>query len=804
MSLASRAVRGFAGPLFLLSLSLPLAGQCDLQWQPGAPVAGIAGTVADAALLANGDIVVGGTFTRANAALVANVARWNGTDWLPLGTGVDGGVSAVVEMPNGDIVVGGAFTMAGGTPASRVARWNGAAWSPLGSGVNNVVNALLVLPNGDLLAAGQFTMAGGVAASRLARWDGVAWSPLTTATTAGNIHALTLLANGNVAIGGSFASIGGVATQSVAIWNGTTFTAVPGLAASSSVFDVEVLTSGVLVVTGGLWIGGNIWQVAVLAGPIASPLVPPPGLYNELLVLGNGDIVAAGYELGMARGLVARWNGSTWTSFGAGAPGRTLALRLAANGDLVAAGMPLGAGVTAHNAVARWNGTTWTSLGAPRSARINAMARMPNGDVVVGGDFTQIGGVAANHVARWHGGGFTPLGLGLDGPVQSLAVDPDGDVVVCGAFTMAGGGPATRIARWNGSSWSSVGAGLAFVATEVAAANSGQVLARSTSEQLYFDGFTWGSLVFPMSAMLTGVRTTPEGDFVLGGVFSSPQSFTGVLRFDHGVFSYTEPQPFAVTRLGNDNHGRVLAHLSNLSGGEYARLDGNTWTSFGYAPMGVSLTSLPNGDPLVLANVASDGAQLFRYDGTTWLPFSVPLQVPQFFLTAPLTFNVACSDDGTVFLGGELLAVQGAPSVGFARAVPGCPATATTVGTGCIGTAGPLSLATNDLPWLGDTFTATASGLTTNSLGVHAFGDQPTSVSLPLGAPGCSLFVVPTLTQLLLPANGEAEVTFALPRNLALAGLVVRSQVVGLEFDPFGTLLRLTSTNALSLTTGGF
>jgi hypothetical protein len=31
----------------------------------------------------------------------------------------------------------------------------------------------------------------------------------------------------------------------------------------------------------------------------------------------------------------------------------------------------------------------------------------------------------------------------------------------------------------------------------------------------------------------------------------------------------------------------------------------------------------------------------------------------------------------------------------------------------------------------------------------------------------------------------------------------VRSQVVGLEFDAFGTPLRLTSTNALSLTVGG-
>jgi hypothetical protein len=83
---------------------------------------------------------------------------------------VGGDVRALAVLPNGDLVAGGLFTTAGGQPANRIARWNGSAWSPLGSGMNNAVNALAMLPNGDLVAGGDFLTAGGVVAPYLARW----------------------------------------------------------------------------------------------------------------------------------------------------------------------------------------------------------------------------------------------------------------------------------------------------------------------------------------------------------------------------------------------------------------------------------------------------------------------------------------------------------------------------------------------------------------------------------------------------------------------------------------------------------
>jgi hypothetical protein len=85
-------------------------------------------------------------------------------------------VYALAVLPNGDLVAAGTFTIAGGTPANRIARWNGSAWSPLSSGMNNAVYALAVMPNGDLVAGGLFTTAGGFVTNRIARWNGSQWA----------------------------------------------------------------------------------------------------------------------------------------------------------------------------------------------------------------------------------------------------------------------------------------------------------------------------------------------------------------------------------------------------------------------------------------------------------------------------------------------------------------------------------------------------------------------------------------------------------------------------------------------------
>src|SRR5205823_3570675 len=88
-----------------------------------------------------------------------------------------------ITISGSDVYVGGSFTTAGAVPANNIARWNGSSWSALGSGVSGSsfprVNAIAI--NGsDVYASGEFTTAGGVSANNIARWDGLGglWSAL--------------------------------------------------------------------------------------------------------------------------------------------------------------------------------------------------------------------------------------------------------------------------------------------------------------------------------------------------------------------------------------------------------------------------------------------------------------------------------------------------------------------------------------------------------------------------------------------------------------------------------------------------
>lgn len=57
----------------------------------------------------------------------------------------------------------------------RIARWNGSRWSSLGTGMTDTVNALAwdglaIFSGGYLYAGGYFTYAGGVPAAHIAKW----------------------------------------------------------------------------------------------------------------------------------------------------------------------------------------------------------------------------------------------------------------------------------------------------------------------------------------------------------------------------------------------------------------------------------------------------------------------------------------------------------------------------------------------------------------------------------------------------------------------------------------------------------
>jgi hypothetical protein len=58
-----------------------------------------------------------------------NIAEWNGTDWIPLGSGVNNAVWSMLSH-QGRLFLGGAFTSAGGKGSMSIARWDEGAPPP--------------------------------------------------------------------------------------------------------------------------------------------------------------------------------------------------------------------------------------------------------------------------------------------------------------------------------------------------------------------------------------------------------------------------------------------------------------------------------------------------------------------------------------------------------------------------------------------------------------------------------------------------------------------------------------------------
>jgi trimeric autotransporter adhesin len=210
--------------------------------------------------VSGGNLYAGGWFSEAGGAEANRIARWDGSEWSGLGSGLNDYVDDI-EVLGSDLYACGNFTEAGGIAVNHIAKWdgsswsamgaenagvfrtlaasgnhlyaggylgsyfeethflakwNGSSWTVLGSGVNASIEALAVLLN-EVYAAGRFTEAGGVSANRIARWNGSEWESLGSGT---NHHVRALaVSGGSVYAGGSFTEAGGKNSHYLARWH---------------------------------------------------------------------------------------------------------------------------------------------------------------------------------------------------------------------------------------------------------------------------------------------------------------------------------------------------------------------------------------------------------------------------------------------------------------------------------------------------------------------------------------------------------------------------------------------------------
>lgn len=176
-------------------------------------------------------LYVGGRFLTIDGVSASRIAKWDGSTWSPLGTGLSGpgvtpSVMAMVAFDDGSgealYVAGQTFTSAGGVPVARIARWDGSNWSAVGDGfADGIVWDLAVFDDGTgaaLYAFGTFTASGATPLRGIARWDGTAWSAVDGGTD-DNTYGATVFDDGDglaLYVGGRFTAAGGVAANGIA------------------------------------------------------------------------------------------------------------------------------------------------------------------------------------------------------------------------------------------------------------------------------------------------------------------------------------------------------------------------------------------------------------------------------------------------------------------------------------------------------------------------------------------------------------------------------------------------------------
>ena len=382
-------------------------------------------------LLADGgNLYVGGNFLLAGGTLANGIAAWDGASWHSLGTpGRINGISGPVDAINGDgtnVLIGGtSFAAAGRTSATRIAWFDGTNWFPIGSGLNSNVLAVASI-GGQFYAAGLFTGDGagyGPLAYHMAHWDGTHWSelnntPFVSPTELGSY-------GGSLLVAGYFGIPGADGTDWwLTRWDGANFWSVlaypPAATFVSMNFD-NIGFSALAVQGNDIYVSGqlsisecdssfNNCTNSVFAlhfdGTYAWPMGTGLNTNATAIAVAGSHVYFAGPNLtnagGVAISQIAQWDGSAWSNVGGGVVGRGSINALAAIGNnLYVGGSFTNVGGVPATRIAKWDGTSWAPLGSGVSSTVQALFAQGN-DLWVGGNLRTAGGKPSNYLARWN------------------------------------------------------------------------------------------------------------------------------------------------------------------------------------------------------------------------------------------------------------------------------------------------------------------------------------------------------------------------------------------------------------------
>ncbi len=342
------------------------------------------------------DLYLAGQFTYANDLPTSpGIQMWNSAGLQALGCGVEwdcispisqaglGNPNWALATWNGDLYFGGViFFSRDGYTYNGIMRWDGSQWLPLGNGVDGPVKSIKVIDD-QLIVAGWFTHADTVLANGLARWDGAEWHRVLDVPifSAGDINYVNDMVKyqDDWYLGGNLLS----PARDLVKWNGTAWETVGG-----GFLGVFSQVNKLRVHDGRLYVGGSFSRCPEHAGVPSNPgsgIVAWDGsAWDDLgggtcgspngsvlsMTWWNDQLYACGLFTvmgGQAGARLAKWDGERWCMmtppdyWGGGGPG---ALEVY-NDSLYIGGSFLVAGGDSLSCFVKWTGGDYTySCGA--------------------------------------------------------------------------------------------------------------------------------------------------------------------------------------------------------------------------------------------------------------------------------------------------------------------------------------------------------------------------------------------------------------------------------------------------------
>jgi hypothetical protein len=168
-----------------------------------------------------GELYIAGGFSDPPNGIY-NIAKWNGSNWVSPGSGIQGFLGNVRDMIvfNDELYVGGLFYKNDGNAGNSIMKWDSIQWTDVGGGMSGIYPTIydLTINNGSLYACGNFLKAGGVDAKGIAKWDGINWCGL--GGTFDNTIGKMVFYNDTLYVGGGFWTIDGDSVNFIAKWTG--------------------------------------------------------------------------------------------------------------------------------------------------------------------------------------------------------------------------------------------------------------------------------------------------------------------------------------------------------------------------------------------------------------------------------------------------------------------------------------------------------------------------------------------------------------------------------------------------------